>query len=52
MRYPATLAPANQRDAAIFRELFDELLPNFSSKQCNVGCDETWDLGRGQTAAL
>jgi hypothetical protein len=31
------------------RELYDELLPNFSSACFNVGCDEPWDLGRGQT---
>jgi hypothetical protein len=31
------------------RELYDELLPNFSSRFFNVGCDETWDLGRGQS---
>jgi hypothetical protein len=33
------------------RELYDELLPNFSSRFFNVGGDETWDLGRGQSAA-
>jgi hexosaminidase len=25
------------------------LLPHFSSGRFNVGCDETWDLGRGQS---
>ena len=29
-----------------------ELLPNFSSRFFNVGCDETWDLGRGQSKRL
>jgi hypothetical protein len=28
------------------------LLPNFSSRFFNVGCDETWDLGRGQSKQL
>ncbi len=27
--------------------LYNELLPNFSSRQMNVGCDETWELGLG-----
>ncbi len=34
------------------RELFDELLPHFTSPRFNVGCDETWDLGRGQSKSL
>ena len=34
------------------RGLYDELLPNFSSQFFNVGCDETWDLGRGQSKKL
>ena len=34
------------------RGLYDELLPNFSSEFFNVGCDETWDLGRGQSKKL
>ncbi|MHB1157818.1 MAG: beta-N-acetylhexosaminidase [Phycisphaerales bacterium] len=31
--------------------LFDELLPHFSSKLFNVGCDETWELGLGRSKA-
>ena len=34
------------------RELYDELLPNFSSAFFNVGCDETWDLGLGRSKKL
>lgn len=49
LRYPSTLAPANPGTLPFLRNLFDELLPNFSSKLFNVGCDETWDLGRGQS---
>jgi hypothetical protein len=52
LRYPTTLAPANKSTLPFLRELFDELLPLFSSRRCNVGCDETWDLGRGQSKAL
>jgi hypothetical protein len=49
LRYPSTLAPHNPGTIPFLRELYDELLPNFSSRFLNVGCDETWDLGRGQS---
>jgi hexosaminidase len=52
LRYPTTLAPNSPKTLAFLRGLFDELLPHFSSKYFNVGCDETWDLGRGQTKRL
>lgn len=50
-RYPSTFAPNHPGTLKFLRGLYDELLPNFSSAYCNVGCDETWDLGRGQSAA-
>ncbi len=49
LRYPTTLAPTNPATLPFLRELYDELLPHFSSQYFNVGCDETWDLGRGQS---
>jgi hexosaminidase len=52
LRHPATLAPNNPGTLPFLRELYDELLPNFTSQRFNVGCDETWDLGRGQSRAL
>lgn len=52
LRHPATLAPNNPGTLPFLRGLYDELLPHFSSERFNVGCDETWDLGRGQSAAL
>ncbi len=52
LRFPTTLAPNNSGTVPFLRELYDELLPNFSSKFFNVGCDETWDLGRGQSKKL
>lgn len=52
LRFPTTLAPNNPGTIKFIRELYDELLPNFSSKLLNVGCDETWDLGRGQSKKL
>jgi hexosaminidase len=52
VRYPTTLAPNSPGTLRFLRELFDELLPHFTSKYFNVGCDETWDLGRGQSKRL
>jgi hypothetical protein len=52
LRYPTALAPGNPGTLPFLRELYDEILPNFTSKRFNVGCDETWDLGRGQSKRL
>jgi hexosaminidase len=52
LRRPTTLAPNHPDTLPFLRGLYDELLPNFSSKFFNVGCDETWDLGRGQSKKL
>jgi len=52
VRRPTTLAPNNPGTIRFLRGLYDELLPNFSSQFFNVGCDETWDLGRGQSKKL
>jgi hexosaminidase len=51
-RYPSTLAPSHPGTLRFLRELYDEFLPHFTSRRFNVGCDETWDLGRGQSKAL
>ncbi|MEQ8676213.1 MAG: glycoside hydrolase family 20 zincin-like fold domain-containing protein [Aggregatilineales bacterium] len=48
---PFSLSPAVPGSLALVRELFAELLPNFTSTQFNVGCDETFDLGQGRTKA-
>src|SRR5208282_5256591 len=52
VRRPTTLAPNHPGALPFLRRLYDELLPNFSSPFFNVGCDETWDLGRGQSKKL
>jgi hypothetical protein len=52
LRRPTTLAPNHPGTLPFLRGLYDELLPNFSSKLFNIGCDETWDLGRGQSKRL
>lgn len=49
LRYPTTLAPGHPGTLRFLRGLYDELLPHFTSRRFNVGCDETWDLGRGQS---
>jgi hypothetical protein len=51
LRRPTTLAPNHPGTLPFLRGLYRELLPNFSSGFFNVGCDETWDLGRGQSRA-
>jgi len=52
VRRPSTLAPKHPGTLPFLRGLYDELLPNFSSEFFNVGCDETWDLGRGQSKKI
>jgi hexosaminidase len=46
---PFSLCPGDPGGLALLQELYDELLPNFSSRQFNVGCDETVDLGQGRS---
>ena len=52
VRRPATMAPNHPGTLPFLRGLYNELLPNFSSRYFNVGCDETYDLGRGQSKKL
>jgi hypothetical protein len=40
------LRPGNE-SLRFIDKLLEELLPNFSSGQVNIGCDETWELGEG-----
>ena len=46
-----SLCPADPGSLDLVRGLFDELLPHFSSRMFNVGCDETFDLGQGRSEA-
>lgn len=46
---PFTLCPSDPGSIQLIREIYDELLPHFSSTMFNVGCDETWDLGKGRS---
>lgn len=48
-----TLSPVEPGTYELLRELYAEFLPNFSHREYfNVGCDETWDLGKGKSAEL
>jgi len=47
-----TLYPAEPGSITLIAELYDELLPNFSSPYFNVGCDETVELCNGRSKAL
>ncbi len=49
--YPAALCPTDANSLLFLEELYDQLLPNFSSTLFNVGCDEVFDLrGEGRSA--
>jgi hypothetical protein len=52
LRRPTTLAPGHPGTLPFVRGLYDELLPNFSSEFFNIGGDETWDLGKGQSKII
>ncbi len=45
------LCPTHPGSIELLRDLYASLLPNFSSGQVNVGCDETFTLGRGCSQA-
>ena len=43
---PLSLCPVDPGSIELVRSIFDELLPHFSSRQFNIGGDETIDLGQ------
>lgn len=49
---PYGLCPVDAGSLTLLADLYDQLLPHFSSRQFNVGLDETFDLGQGRSAAL
>jgi hypothetical protein len=51
MRSRTSLNPVHPGSFALMKELYAELLPNFSSKYFNIGCDETVELGNGLSKA-
>ncbi|HEX4825808.1 MAG TPA: family 20 glycosylhydrolase [Candidatus Polarisedimenticolaceae bacterium] len=44
-----SLCPIDPRSLSLLAGLYDELLPHFTSRSFNVGCDETIDLGKGRS---
>lgn len=48
---PFSLCPTDPASLAFLEELYSQLLPCFTSRRFNVGLDETFDLGRGRSAA-
>jgi hypothetical protein len=52
MEGPFSLCPLLPESLDFLNGLYDELLPNFRSRLCNVGCDETVDLGKGKSKAV
>jgi hypothetical protein len=48
-RFSTVLDPGDPRSLALIDGLYAELLPHFSSRAFNVGCDETWELGQGKS---
>ena len=44
-----SLCPMEPRAEQFVGELLDELLPCFTSKLVNIGCDETFDVGWGRS---
>lgn len=50
-RPPAVLAPTPQ-NASFVHGLLAELLPCFTSRSVNVGCDETFELGLGASREI
>jgi hypothetical protein len=47
-----TLDVSNPQSIELICEMIDEFLPLFSSTKFNIGCDETFDLGKGKNKAL
>jgi hypothetical protein len=50
-REPFSLCPLDPGSLELIADLFAQLLPHFSSRQFNVGLDETFDLGHGRSQA-
>jgi len=49
--HPYTLCPIDPGSIELLEDLYQQLLPNFSSNQFNVGCDET-SIGRRSIDAV
>jgi hexosaminidase len=43
------LSPVNPESFKLLQDIYKEMVPVFSAPFFNANCDETWDLGRGDT---
>ena len=50
--YSSTLSPAVPESLDFLSDLYNELLPNFSSNLFNIGGDEPWELGLGRSEQM
>ena len=48
---PFSLDPSDPGSLSLLEDLYAQLLPRFSSRLFNVGCDETFDVGQGKSTA-
>jgi hypothetical protein len=48
---PFSLCPIDPGSIELVRDLLGQLLPCFRSSLVNIGCDETFDVGQGRSAA-
>ncbi len=48
-RWPAAVLHPDAASLDLVLGLYDELLPHFSSRRVNIGCDETFELGKGRS---
>ena len=46
---PWTLCTTDPAARQFLKDMYDEFVPNFTSPQFNICCDESWDLGKGRS---
>ena len=51
VKEPYSLCPTDPGSLELLADLYGQLLPHFTSRQFNVGLDETFDLGKGRSKA-
>lgn len=49
---PWSFSPAKPESYKLIADLYSEIVPPVSSKYFNISCDETFDLGTGQSKAM
>jgi hypothetical protein len=49
---PWSLCVTDPDAKALLKDMYDEFVPNFSSKQFNICCDEAYDLGKVRSREL